>query len=121
MILKAAFCILTVFAGSVSLFGQVQKTDSLAVRYYKTYEVDADKEEKNGSYEEVYKDKVITKGTYKNNKRNGAWKFIGMNDTVEQEGEYADGLKNGIWKSYYSNGSLSCVRLYPRGKKSGDF
>ncbi|MFL5764053.1 MAG: TonB family protein [Bacteroidia bacterium] len=105
----------------LGVYSQELKVDTIALHYYKRYEVKPGTDSKNGSFEEVYKDKVITKGLYSEGKRTGSWKFTGMNDTLQQEGEYKDDLKSGTWKSYYPNSAVSCIMPYSNGKKNGVF
>lgn len=102
-------------------FSQILFTDTVAIRYYVKYQLDEITKNKNGSYEMIYKDKVLTRGQYKNDSRSGFWKFIGYNDTLQQTGFYLDGYKDSVWKFYYSDGTLSCDMSYKAGKKDGLF
>ncbi|HEY0030858.1 MAG TPA: TonB family protein [Bacteroidia bacterium] len=113
------FLLLFICVGSV--YSQTWVVDTLADRYYLRYQVDENTQIKNGHYEMIYKDKIITRGNYKNNRRAGTWEFLGMNDTLQQIGGYVDGYKDGAWESYYSDGKLSCKFSYKSGKKEGVF
>lgn len=102
-------------------FSQILTTDTIAIRYYVKYQLDEATKKKNGSYEMIYKDKVLTRGQYKNDSREGKWEFIGNNDTLQQTGSYVDGYKDGIWKFYFADGKPSCDMSYKSGKKDGLF
>lgn len=116
-----AFLLLSVLLKIENLYSQILVTDTIAYKYYVKYQVDEATKVKNGSYEMIYKDKTLTKGFYKDNKRTGAWEFIGVNDTLQQSGFYVDGKRDGEWKFYYSNSKLSCNMPYKNGMKNGNF
>ncbi len=113
------FLFLIFFIGNS--YAQTLITDTLARKYYKKYVVDDATGAKNGSYEMVYYGKTLTKGSYKNGKRNGVWEFTGYNDNLQQKGSYVDDLKDGEWRSYYLAGELSCIMPYKMGKNDGVF
>jgi TonB family protein len=105
---------------NLGLAAQSIKVDTIAHRYYLKYSVDPEGK-RNGKYEMIYKDKVLTKGAFKNGLKAGAWEYWGMNDTLQQKGDFIDGQKDGEWLSYYSDGKLSCTMNYKNGNKEGLF
>jgi TonB family protein len=114
------YLLLFLLAPAIHLQAQTMHTDTLAKKLYVNYEADA-AGDKSGKYEMMYKNKVLTKGSYKNNERDGLWEFTGMNDTLQQKGKYVNGQKEGVWLSYYSDGKLSCTMPYENGNKEGLF
>ncbi len=112
---------LMVFFQAPICVSQKLVVDTVARKYYIKYEVNDSSELKDGSYEMLFRGKSLTKGSYKNGNRTGAWQFIQMNDTLQQEGSYVDGKRDGEWKFYSSDGKLSCIMPYTRGKKDGVF
>jgi TonB family protein len=114
------YILLFLFTCSKFSQAQVMHVDTLALKLYVNYELDA-AGNKSGKYEMVYKNKVLSKGNYKDNLRDGSWEFRGMNDTLQQKGNYVKGMKDGVWESYYSDGKLSCTMPYKNGNKEGTF
>lgn len=109
------------FIYTKNYFSQILVIDTITKGYYLKYQIDPESKQKTGTYEMIYKDKIITKGNYKNNNRSGFWEFIGMNDTLQQKGSYDNGSKEGVWESYYSDGKISCLMPYKNGRKNGIF
>ena len=72
---------------------------------------------KEGFYTLSYKNKVLIKGEFSLNQRDGLWQFFGMNDTLQLKGNYRADKKDGMWKSFYHDGKLSCQEYYLNGSK----
>lgn len=104
-----------------SIKAQTLKNDTLAGDYYVSYQTIDSSGLKEGSYEEIYKGKILTKGSFKNGERSGKWNFMSWEGPVEQEGNYVDGKKEGEWKFYYPDGKISCLMNYKSGKRDGFF
>lgn len=68
-----------------------------------------------GEYKQIYKNKTLTKGTYKNNLREGIWEFKDFKNELNFSGYYTNGKKNGKWE-YYSHKILSSILYYTNDK-----
>lgn len=74
---------------------------------------------------------IIEKGWYSKGKKNGAWKFYSLTETLIEEGEYLDDKKWGEWRYYFENvrdengnlvhysGKLYLVENYASGMLNG--
>ncbi len=61
-------------------------------------------------------------GTYKGDKRDGAWKHYFLNTSkVRYEGKYIDGTPDGMQVYYYENGKERQTGKYVGGLKEGDW
>jgi len=74
---------------------------------------------KQGYWEIIDKDGKLLKGSYKDNKKDGIWKFYNVNGGLNYKGPYKDGLKDGIWEYYFWNGNLSFKGLYKNDLRDG--
>lgn len=45
--------------------------------------------------------KIWKKGTYKNNKKEGLWQTLNLDNNILEEGHYIDGKKEGFWKQLF--------------------
>lgn len=62
---------------------------------------------------------VSSEGYYKNDKKEGIWKFFHQNGELKSEGKYKSGLKEREWMYYHNNGKLSSFGNYKEDLKEG--
>ena len=61
---------------------------------------------------------IYYQGTYKNDKKNGQWKYF-LNQKPLCTIYYKDNLRDSIWKSFYPNGKPRYIINYKNGLKNG--
>ena len=64
---------------------------------------------------------IAMTGEYRDNKKDGMFKFCGPDGELRSEDSYKEGKLNGKSKSYFTNGSISGEGMYTDGKKDGLF
>lgn len=69
---------------------------------------------KEGTWQQFFNDKLITKGRYSNNKKDGRWEYYGYNDELDFSGNYNQDRKEGKWV-YTLNGKPSAELYYTNG------
>jgi TonB family protein len=69
---------------------------------------------KEGTWQQFFDEKLITKGRYSNNKKDGKWEFYDYSGEIDFTGFYADDKKDGRWE-YKLNGNLSAEIFYHNG------
>ena len=61
-------------------------------------------------------------GNYKDGKEDGLWKYYLFNNGhLTSEGYYKDGYENGVWKKYSLNGEIQWERTYKKGEVIYDY
>jgi len=74
----------------------------------------------NGKWKNFYPDgKILSEGTYTDNRRTGTWKFYNASSKLEQTGSYNNGRPDGLWKWYYDNGAVLREEEYFQGERDG--
>jgi antitoxin component YwqK of YwqJK toxin-antitoxin module len=61
-----------------------------------------------------------SEGRYRNNLREGPWKFFDREGRKEAEGPYRRGVRQGTWKEYPAGGGRAVVEYYVRGRPIGN-
>ena len=81
----------------------------------------SDDNKKNKIEEETYypTGKLESKGTLKNDLKDGEWVFMYPNGNKWSEGEFKNGKADGYRRVYYENGQLRYEGTYADGKESG--
>ena len=75
---------------------------------------------RNGKWKDLYPDGTIqAEGQFADNRRAGAWKFYNKAGKVEQTGSFNRGQPDGLWKWYYENGQLLKEEEYFQGRRDG--
>lgn len=69
---------------------------------------------KEGTWQQFFNEKLITKGRYSNNKKDGKWSFYDYSGEVDFTGFYKEDKKDGKWE-YTLNGKTSAVLYYNNG------
>ena len=60
-------------------------------------------------------DEGLSRGAFKDGKRDGPWVQYHDNDRVESKGAFKDGKRDGPWVAYYENGGTEYnARVYGR-------
>lgn len=62
---------------------------------------------------------VFQIGQYKADKSTGEWTLYHENNKIKEKGHYLNGKKTGSWRYYNKRGTLRSVTNYLEGKKSG--
>jgi antitoxin component YwqK of YwqJK toxin-antitoxin module len=75
-----------------------------------------------GLWKEFYESgEMMGEGVYKDNKRQGEWKFYYKDGKVEQTGKYNNsGRPTGLWKWFYSTGNLRRSESFKNGIPEGE-
>ncbi len=73
-----------------------------------------DQKIKEGTWQQFFSDKLITKGRYTNNKKDGKWEFYDFSGEIDFTGFYAEDKKEGKWE-YQINGKTSAILYYSNG------
>jgi TonB family protein len=81
---------------------------------------DAEREVREGTYQQFFMDSLITHGKYTNNKKTGLWEFFDYSNTLNFAGNYVDNRKDGEWV-YYLNDNVSAKIYYNSGKTDSIF
>ncbi|MFT5777646.1 MAG: antitoxin component YwqK of YwqJK toxin-antitoxin module [Crocinitomicaceae bacterium] len=86
----------------------------------KNYEVEYVKGKINGTIKRYFSDgKIWEELGYKDDLRQGLWKYYFYSGNLSVEREYLDGVETGSYKSYYDNGELQETGVYEDGKQQG--
>lgn len=71
-----------------------------------------------GSFVEYDKDgKIIIKGEYLDNEREGLWNYCAGD--ITEEGNFSAGYQEGLWKQYFSNGKIAYEGKFIQGIPDG--
>jgi len=74
----------------------------------------------NGKYIRYWDDgtlsKVMEKGSYLDDKREGVWEWYYENGQLNRKGSYIYGKMDGFWEEYYENGQLNWKGSYKNEK-----
>ena len=62
---------------------------------------------------------LLRKGSYKDGKKDGLWKFYWNNGQLENKGNYKDGNRDGLWEYYHENAQPWAKGSYRDGKEDG--
>ena len=82
---------------------------------------------KEGLWKENVESSEYQEGNYKNNQREGGWKFYGYYNAKKNsykksyEGKYVNGKKVGEWKQWRSDGRLSEIKNYENDSLEGNY
>jgi antitoxin component YwqK of YwqJK toxin-antitoxin module len=74
----------------------------------------------NGKIIDSLSREIYYQGYYKNDKKNGAWKYY-LNQKPLCTIFFKDNLRDSTWKSFYTNGKLRCLNTYKSGLQNGLF
>ncbi len=75
---------------------------------------------KEGTYQQFFRDTLITRGRYSNNKKSGLWQFFDYSGKLNFSGSYLNDIKDGKWICTL-NGKLSAEIYYSLGKTDSIF
>ncbi len=77
---------------------------------------------KQGAWKEFYESsELLGEGIYKDNKRQGEWKFYYKDGKTEQTGKYNNnGRLTGLWKWFYESGNLRRSESFKNGIPEGE-
>jgi antitoxin component YwqK of YwqJK toxin-antitoxin module len=82
--------------------------------------VDTGRRKQNAWIEFHFDGEAKGKGNYKDDLKNGIWKYYHTNGKLEQEGKYNKyGRPTGVWKWYYESGNILREENYLDGKREG--
>lgn len=81
---------------------------------------DAQRNIREGTYQQFFMDSLITLGRYADNKKTGLWEFFDYSNKLNFAGNYVDNLKDGEWV-YYLNDQVSAQIYYNAGKTDSIF
>lgn len=59
---------------------------------------------------------IRSKGTIKNGKRDGVWKWFHKDGTIWTDEKYSNGELDGEWKQYDKNGQLELKQVFENGE-----
>lgn len=77
---------------------------------------------KQGKWRHLFEDGTLQSlGEYKDNKRIGNWTFYFNNGNIEQTGRYNNGKPDGLWKWFYKDGKIWREENYVNGREEGLF
>ncbi len=77
---------------------------------------------KDGAFESYFwSGKVESKGTYRNNRREGEWTFYLNGFNMKSRGTFEKGLKSGEWEYFDENGRLRKKCNYSKGELNGNY
>lgn len=108
------------------------KSTGLWIQFFKNGQIKSSSsyidEKLNGIFKSYFKqniNKTSSKpkeiGTFKNNKKDGLWKYFNERGFLIREENYFDGTINGKWHTYYDNGDLKIEGQYLQGKRVGSW
>lgn len=124
--MKIAFFTLILYFLAVTTFAQAPKTavierNSGGGLIKEIYLVREDnKDIKEGTYHQFFKDSLITHGRYTDDKKSGVWNFFDYSGKLNFSGNYTGGLKDGKWVCTL-NGKISSELYYSTGKTDSIF
>lgn len=75
---------------------------------------------KEGTYQQFFRDSLITRGRYSDNKKTGLWEFNDYSGKLNFSGNYTDDIKDGKWICTL-NGKPSSELYYSMGKTDSIF
>ncbi len=77
---------------------------------------------KQGYWKEFYNDgKLKAEGNYKDNIKNGEWKFYTENEKLKQQGKFnKNGFQTGAWKWFYEDGKQQKSEIFTNGVLEGE-
>jgi len=74
---------------------------------------------KNGQYEEYFENKLLVKGFYKNNLKNGEWNWFYKSGKTKISAFFENDKKQGTWNYFYENSNQLANINFKRGLKTG--
>ena len=69
-----------------------------------------------GNYLAWDNDTLIAQGQYRNDLKEGNWKYWYSNGTTDSEGTYFNNKRHNIWQFYFETGELSATEVYSNGE-----
>ncbi|MDC6367194.1 MULTISPECIES: energy transducer TonB [Flavobacteriaceae] len=81
-----------------------------------------DKNIKHGPYKKYFKRKLPRiSGQYKDDKKDGVWKYYFWDGSISKIGSFENGLKDSIWTRYVGDGRILEKGRFSKGKKNGEW
>ncbi len=74
---------------------------------------------KHGAFEEYFELKLLVKGNYQQNQKDGKWERYYYSGKIQIEANYKNGKKDGKWVYYFPNGSIKAIIYFNNGLKVG--
>ncbi len=77
---------------------------------------------RNGRWKDLHPDgSMQAEGQYSDNRRTGVWKFYNSSGRIEQTGSYNNGRPDGLWQWYYPDGKILREEEYFQGQRDGSY
>ena len=64
---------------------------------------------------------IVSKGVYRNGKKEGSWVYFFYHNQISDKGIYKNGKKEGLWISYHESGEVYGKLKYKEGKLDGRY
>jgi uncharacterized protein len=68
--------------------------------------------QKYGYWENYLFNRICSKGSFVNGKRNGLWKYYYYEGMINTEGVFKNDKPHGYWKQYNKNGTLKEIEFH---------
>ncbi|MBE0675589.1 MAG: hypothetical protein IH591_13090 [Bacteroidales bacterium] len=77
---------------------------------------------RNGRWKDLYPDGTVqAEGQYNENRQTGTWRYYNRSGKVEQTGSFINGRAEGLWRWFYDDGSLLREEEYYQGRRDGAY